>query len=102
MCLLKCFSFDRQTLCLVAENHSSRQSGSFLQLEQFLFASLPNSNIEICSNDLHDILHFLHPRVKKEDFDRKQEKTIVNIKNVDSEDENNNINKESSQQDTAP
>ena len=80
----------------MAENHPSRQTGPFIQLEQFLFASHPTSNIEICANDLHDILLFLHRFSSKENFKENQEP--ASIKNADHEDENNNIKKEFNQE----
>ena len=94
--LLKCISFDRQSLCLVAENIPTRNSFDFLKLEQFLLRSLPDSDLEICCNDVQDVTLFLQRVIKQEDVQLNRE--IMFTKDA-CEDENNNINKEFSRED---
>ena len=94
--LLKCISFDRQSLCLVAENIPTRNSFDFLKLEQFLLRSLPDSDFEICCNDVQDVTLFLQRVIKQEEVQLNRE--IMFTKDA-CEDENNNINKEFSRED---
>ena len=79
-------------MCLVAENIPTRNSFDFLKLEQFLLRSLPDSDLEICCNDVQDVTLFLQRVIKQEDVQ-------INITKDAYEDENNNINKENSRED---
>ena len=86
--LLKCISFERQTLCLVAENHSTRHSDEFIILEQIVLLTFTDCNIEICCNDIQDISLVLQRLVKKDTLEVKE--TTDQPKFESKEDENNN------------
>ena len=86
--LLKCISFERQTLCLVTENHFTRHSAEFIILEQIVLLTFTDCNIEICCNDLQDISLVLQRLVKKDTLEVKE--TTDQPKFESKEDENNN------------
>lgn len=88
--LLKCISFERQTLCLVTENQLTRNSAEFIILEQIVLVTFTDCNIEICCNDIQDISLVLQRLVKKEtvEVEVKERTDQSNIETK--EDENNN------------
>ena len=86
--LLKCISFERQTLCLVTENHLTRNSAEFIILEQYVLVTFTDCNIEICCNDIQDISLVLQRLVKEDTVEVKEtmDPSCIEPK----EDENNN------------
>ena len=58
---------------MVAENLTSRNSIEFLNLEQFVLASYPDTNIEICCNDVQDFQLFLHRLMRDDDLEMREE-----------------------------
>ena len=86
--LLKCISFERQTLCLVTENHLTRNSAEFIVLEQIVLSTFSDCNIEFCCNDIQDISLVLLRLVKQDTLEVKETTDQSNFEAK--EDENNN------------
>ena len=82
------FSFERQTLCLVTENHLTRNSAEFIILEQTVLVTYRDCNIDICCNDIQDISLVLQRVVKQDTVEVRETTDQSNIETK--EDENNN------------
>ena len=75
-------------MCLVTENHLTRNSAEFIMLEQTVLLTSRDCNIEICCNDIQDISIVLQRLVQQDTLEVKETRDHSNIEAK--EDENNN------------
>ena len=77
-------------MCLVTENHLTRNSAEFIVLEQIVLSTFSDCNIEICCNDIQDISLVLQRLVQQEQDTLEVTETPDHSNIEAKEDENNN------------
>ena len=73
---------------MVTENHLTRNSAEFINLEKTVLVTYRDCNIEICCNDIQDISLVLQRLVKQDTLEVRETTDHSNIETK--EDENNN------------